>query len=366
MNEADELIYRLQRLTSQMELHQAAQAVEVFRTQSTVHGPIGDQRARVTIELAAAYLRFGDTASAAVWALRTLQGGPRADAFELLGRIARDVGDVDQAAAWWQQIATMSSTPAVRKAWRDATASVRVQTRPLRTVQHRVKVNDGHVLALMTCAGRETTLHRTLSSIERAGLHRWSGPKFLLVDGTELNIPVHEFNYESWHVRVCGPLRSQAKMLLKVFETAADIPTMTALTLVEDDVVFAENALDYIAATEIDPDLALLSWFTSVDHVEPLTPFLCVTPAQHYHPTNQAITFPASTVHEVLASRRLHDWPTPHGADAVFLDVPGKPCALHYPNLAQHVGGNESMVGNTGARLSPTFIGEDADALDLI
>ena len=140
----------------------------------------------------------------------------------------------------------------------------------------------------------------------------------------------------------------------------------TALTLLEDDIVLAKNALDYIATTRIDDDLGFISWFSVYSYDGPrIPPLLHCIPACDYQ-FNQAITFPARTVHELLASDALKNWSEPHGADRIYKDVfPDRKVAIHYPNLVQHVGGTESLVGNNdhGPRESLTFIGEDVDAL---
>jgi len=263
-------------------------------------------------------------------------------------------------------------------------AALRQYARPVRTVRRRVQPNnEGHVLAVMTCAGREKSLERTLLSLERAGLGRWKGAMILVADG-----PVEwRAHFDWWRLLRSDSIAGQAKTMLRVFEAAAEHPALTALTLIEDDVVLARNALDYFATTNIDDDLALISWFTTQNYRAPFSPFLRITSAathqpsnagvtfpaatvhavlDRYFPTNQAITLPADTVRAVLDSRRLHEWPTKHGADTIFWEVPGKPCAVHYPNLVQHVGGLESLVGNEGARVSPTFLGEDADAFALL
>ena len=133
--------------------------------------------------------------------------------------------------------------------------------------------------------------------------------------------------------------------------------------------MLAKNAFDYIATTKIDDDLAFISWFATDSYLGArLPPLLNCIEARDYQ-FNQAITFPARTVHELLASDALKNWAEPHGADRIYAKVfPDRKVAVHYPNLVQHTGGAESLVGNNhqGPRVSPTFIGEDVDALGLI
>ena len=164
-------------------------------------------------------------------------------------------------------------------------------------------------------------------------------------------------------------LEGQAKTFFKILRWATAQDPFTALTLLEDDVVLAKNALDYIATTRIDDDLGFISWFSVYSYAGPRLPplFHCIE-ARDYQ-FNQAITFPARTVHELLASNTLKNWSEPHGADRIYKDVfPNRKVAIHYPNLVQHVGGRASRVGNNahGPRESLTFIGESADALELI
>jgi hypothetical protein len=220
-----------------------------------------------------------------------------------------------------------------------------------RSVRRLAKPDPGHVLAVMTVRGRN--IPRATTSIMRALLtwDAWKGRHRLLTDGDNC------------------PLEGQAKTFFRALHWAAQISNLTALTLLEDDVVLAKNALDYIATTRIDPDLAFVSWFSIDSYLGPrLLPLLHCVDARDYQ-YNQAITFPARTVHELLASDALKNWSEPHGADRIYKDVfPDRKVGIHYPNLVQHVGGTASLVGNNhqGARTSPTFIGEGADALALV
>ncbi len=349
--EADEtfadLSKRIENATSAFALARLVGAVDRFRAHHAAEGPNAEERARLALNLAVAYARWGELPMAQVWALRALQGGPRADVFCLLGEIAETLDEHDQAERWYES--ACGTTPRGKEVTPPSQrfaryAELRQFVRPLRTVRHRQRIDDGHVLVVMTCAGRERLVHRTRESLG-LGAYRWSGRQTTICDDR---------------------LDGQAKTMLRAFEYAAQHP-FTALTLIEDDAVLAKNALDYIASTEIDEDLALISWFTMDNRpAAPFTPFLYVTNAAIYRPSNQCITFPAATVHAVLASKRLHAWPEKHGADIIFREIPGKPCAIHYPNLAQHAAGNASLTGNVGERISRTFLGEDVDALGLL
>lgn len=223
---------------------------------------------------------------------------------------------------------------------------LRAMTRQ-RSARRLAKPDPNHLLLVMTCRGREAFFG-----------------------------PLWERMQDEWFddILVAAVMDTtgagQAKTFFRALQLAVDyVPNLTALTLLEDDVVLAENALDYIATTKIDDDLAFISWF-SVDHYSGprLSPTLDCIPARDYM-FNQAITFPARTVHELLASDALKNWSELHGADRIYKDVfPDRLVAVHYPNLVQHVGGTQSLVGNNshGLRTSPTFIGQDADALALV
>lgn len=219
---------------------------------------------------------------------------------------------------------------------------------PWRSVQRLLRRDAGHQIAVMTCVGREHLRDRLAASLNQAGFGRWNGTVYPVVDDSR---------------------RGQAWTFFECLRRAASDPAMTYLTLLEDDIVLAKNALDYIATTRIDDDLAFISWFSrEACSIPRVLPVLSCRPALHYD-CNQAITFPARTVHELLASDVLKNWSEKHGADRIYgMVFPDRPVAVHYPNLVQHVGGLESLVGNNeqGARVSPSFIGEDADALGLV
>lgn len=218
-----------------------------------------------------------------------------------------------------------------------------------RSVRRLAKPDPDHGLAVMTCVGRNEGCMPTALAVV---VNRWHvyGPVHMHVDGLD------------------GPAVGQAQSFFDVLRWAAD-RNLTALTLLEDDVVLAKNALDYIATTKIDDDLGFISWFSIYRHDGPrIPPLLHCIEARDYQ-FNQAITFPARTVHELLASDALKNWSEPHGADRIYKSVfPDRKVAIHYPNLVQHVGGRNSLVGNNdhGPRESMTFIGEDFDALSMV
>lgn len=222
---------------------------------------------------------------------------------------------------------------------------------PWRSVQRLTAADPGHILAVQRCLPRE------MPKSTRDAVDLWPRAKVYYADG--FIAPGGERHYDG-----------QAKTFFDILRWAAhDNPGFTYLTLLEDDVVLAKNALDYIAMHRPDPDLVLTSWFSLAACTVPRTQPVIVCRDALYFDCNQAVTMPAATVHALLDSLVLKNWGEKHGADRIFGKVfPGRQTAIHYPNLVQHVGGAESLVGNDdqGARTSPTFVGEDFDVLGLI
>lgn len=221
----------------------------------------------------------------------------------------------------------------------------------------------GHVLAIMTCTGREELLARTLDAIDA---RVWRGRCVLMADG-RLNTATIPYQWFVRHPSARIDRRiGQARTFFETLREAAETPGFTRLTMFEDDLRAVQHLLNYVAAVKYDDDIAMHSWFHQLAP-NPLQtkPMWMIGTAREFS-CNQAITLPASTVHALLASSQLKNWSEPHGADMLIGSVmPDASVAYHFPNLVDHVGGDSSLVGNTGARSSPTFIGEDFDALDL-
>jgi len=391
-----DLARRIEESSSESALARIAGAVDVFRAQSIVNSAQAVQRAKLAVLLAAAYAKYGDSAVAQVWALRALQGAPRTDAFCMLGEIAAADLDFTAALSWYAAAcATPNEADACIKqltSQREARRKeLRTFARPFRPVAYRQTPVREHVLAVMSCAGRGKYLTKTISSLVRAGLVRWDGPKILVHDGPmdeDASNAATALVHAGWVVHTSSETLGQAQTFLHVLAATSEVPDFQMLTMFEDDVQLARNALDYIRRTEFDIDLALISWFTTQNKQSPIEqPFLHISAAanftptnaaitlpaetahavlERYYPSNQAITLPAETASAILSSGKLAAWPERHGADRIFWEVPGTPCAVHYPSLVQHVGGEDSRVGNTGSRMSPTFRGEGFDALSLI
>lgn len=199
----------------------------------------------------------------------------------------------------------------------------------------------GHITVIMTCAGREALFERTWKSLELDLMYRMYSMKDLERAG-------------------------QAATFFRALELAAEQPDFERVTILEDDLVGARRALLYAAHTVYDDDVAMHSWFHQLSPNPPQQGAKWMIDRAANHSCNQAITMPASTVHALLDSVRRTPWTEPHGADMLIGQVmPDAKVAYHFPNLVDHVGGDSSLVGNTGARRSSTFPGEHFDAYDL-
>ena len=80
----------------------AAAVVSDFREGLLPLGPWRDERAVVALRLAERCVEDHDYEAARVWALRTLQDGPRFDAFALLGDLAEHDGRINDAIHWYE------------------------------------------------------------------------------------------------------------------------------------------------------------------------------------------------------------------------------------------------------------------------
>jgi hypothetical protein len=217
------------------------------------------------------------------------------------------------------------------------------------------------VLIVQTALREPAYLPRTLASLERAGLERWAGPRALVADGY---MP-EALGWAVWGSDRCG----QARTFFRALQIAAAYPDFSALTLVEDDIVLARNALDYIATVERDPAFVLHTWFTwqirrPWTAPAPSTPFFLDVPLAH-HSSNVAVTLSAATVRALLTSDAIKQWTAQHAGDVAYLGAfaHGR-AAVHFPALVQHVG-DVSAVGNVEPRQARHFLGEAQDAMEL-
>lgn len=217
------------------------------------------------------------------------------------------------------------------------------------------------MLIVQTAPREPAYLPRTLASLERAGASHWEGPRALVADGYTPAAP-------GWAVWASPERCGQARTFFRALQIAAAHPDFSAITLVEDDVVFARNALDYIATVERDPAFVLHTWFTWQIRrpwgAPAATPFFLDVPLAH-HSSNVAVTLSAEVVRALLASDAVKEWTAQHAGDVAYLGAfaHGR-AAVHFPALAQHVG-DVSTVGNVEPRQARHFLGEAQDAMEL-
>lgn len=330
------------------------------------------ERAWVALQLADAFLAEHDFDLARTWSLRALADEPRVDAFCLLGEIAEAEGRLREAISWYEAadstpLPPYAETPGVPP--HTHRRQDLIESRAARLWRLRQKHLDrfgGHVqpvrrgrtdmvMAVMTAPRSDSMLERTLASLSHAGLERWKGPKLIVSDGCAPQVP----GWETFgSTEVLGSMRTLLRLLCIM---VAEYPNHTLLSF-QDDVVLPRNGLDYIARTIVPDGVALLSWFSMFD-LPVRGPALGVFPLPLFD-CGQGITVPPTTIATVVASGVAETWPRKHGCDRLFgAAMPDALYAIHYPNLVQHIGGLNSAMGNEylGARMSPSFIGEDAD-----
>jgi len=236
-----------------------------------------------------------------------------------------------------------------------------------------------HLLTIQTAIRpNQSSLPTTLDSLEQAGVKRWNGPKIIVSDGYAPDVP------PSWKLFVVStkqPALGSAKTFVKLLRLAiATDPLLEYLTYFQDDIVLAKNSLDYISQVAIPKELSLVSWFNTDWHKPDFTP-----PAVLGHRAtslfirSQAVTFTRMAVNAMLYCHEVTHWPKLDACDAMpawaLADIP---YADHYPGLVQHTEGFNSACNLTfqqhqlrskcphnGERTSPSFVGENFDALSL-
>ena len=257
---------------------------------------------------------------------------------------------------WLKHLARASTAEVVYGGMRERESVVKsdLAARPPTKKQPSV----GHALAVLTAPRKVSLLERTLASLEAAGLERWLGRKFLVDDGSGAVVP------QGWTGLASEKSEGGVSKILLLFCTLLEDTSFETLTFFEDDIVLAKNALDYIAQTSVDDDLALLSWHCQYE----LTgrPQLVLLPTDLFTRV-QGVTFSRETIETIVMSGINENTPAVGRSNDQFLKtaLPGKVYGVHFPNLVQHTGGDVSALGNVGERLSPSFVGEEFDALKL-
>jgi hypothetical protein len=220
--------------------------------------------------------------------------------------------------------------------------------------------DPGHVLAVQTAPRVPAYLPATLVALDAAGLGRWRGPRLMFSDGYVPQAP-------GWNVLPSADCLGQARTFFRLLQVVAAMPDITTVTLLEDDVALARNALDYIARVQIADNLVFLAWQnTNVPYPWGVpAPSIIEVPIIRYR-SNVAVTFPMRTVRALLDSEALRTWERSKGADIITWGTfaYGR-CGIHFPPLVQHVG-DVSSLNDPIVRRDPQFIGSEADAMKLM
>ena len=237
-----------------------------------------------------------------------------------------------------------------------------------------------HSLSIQTAPrpGR-ISLPTTLASLETAGLARWHGPKLLVSDGY---IPECPPTWTGLAVSSEMPSLGSAKTFVALLRKAIENdPELEYLTYFQDDIILAKNSLDYISQVSIPPELSLVSWFNTTwnkPEWQNAPPSLGCRPTRYFI-RSQGITMTRRAIDAMLYCHVVNNWPRINSCDAMpdwaLGDVP---YADHYPSLIQHTEGLNSACNLTliqhrldstyphkGPRISPSFAGEDFNALKL-
>ena len=231
-------------------------------------------------------------------------------------------------------------------------AAPRLDPVEIRPVAWREPCLDRHVMAIQAAPRPGgSLLGRILAS-----LGRWEGTRLLVADGCEPRIP-------GWITDSSRKQEGSSATFRRLLRLSVEArPDLAWLTCCQDDVVVVRNFLRYLSMVAIPGDVGWVSWFSEM-WPERRGPSLGVYRFGRFY-DSQLITLSRDAVDRLLA---IGDWTRIHGCD-VFLNRIGRPFAIHAPSLADHVGGLNSACehGSLGERRSPSFPGEDFDALSLL
>ena len=229
--------------------------------------------------------------------------------------------------------------------------------------------SDVHVLAIQTCPRQKgESLERTLSSLHRAGLNNWRGPKLIISDGYSPPTPA------GWILDAspCSPEGSSKTFMRLLKASILAAPGLSRITYLQDDVSLAKNALNYIDRVKIDNDLDFISWFSIWDNWpgqgKDSLPLLEIGKNVRFH-ASPALTMPNRTIRNLLQFLESGAWLYRYGSDRIpAVALEDGLFASHYPVIAQHTEGcNSACTPNCGSeRKSKQFVEEGFDCLDLI
>lgn len=220
----------------------------------------------------------------------------------------------------------------------------------IRQITHDAAVRRNHALVVQTCRRAHRYFAHLLASLPAAGIADWQGPKIVIADGYDPH--AEGYDLRGWDVVSSDGVLGQARTFFRGLGYVSEFQQVTWL---EDDVVLARSALDYIGDVRVDADVFLASWFSLYENTAGAAWAWHLREMREYA-RNQAITLPKRTLQAVIDDERVAEWPLRSGADRIFgLFWPEETCAIHYPNLVQHIG-DVSEVGEQGVQRSPTFV----------
>lgn len=212
---------------------------------------------------------------------------------------------------------------------------------------------------MQTCSRPQgSTLHSALRSLANADT--WFGSRLLIVDGN------YQPKIDGWNLaNTQEETGSRNAFLFLLQETVDRWPCMTSLTILQDDIVICEGALDYISRVNTPDDVALISYHSEVWPVmsRPV-PSLGIFKGYSFFGA-QCVTLSRRTTEALLVHGSL--WEGRHGCDVLVAKVLSKQdwyYAIHSPSLVQHEGSLNSACGHShfGERRSPSFPGVNSDA----
>ena len=215
-----------------------------------------------------------------------------------------------------------------------------------------------HVVAIQAAPRpRGDSLPRTVAS-----LGRWDGPSLIVADGCRPEIP-------GWKVDASDRQEGSSSNLLRLLHgVATGWPGFTRLILLQDDVILALNALEYMSRMVIPEDVGWVAMFAEMWAGRGVGwPRLGIYGRHQRFYDSQCVVMPRATVLDLLDCHGAWPWNRIHGCDLMFNRL-GKSFAVHVPNLAEHMEGLNSACEHEslGERRSPNFPGPGFDALSLI
>ncbi len=226
------------------------------------------------------------------------------------------------------------------------------------------------VLMVQTCKRPGNYVKRTLASLD---VDQWPGPRVLVGDGYD---PRDEYDTKGWDVEV-WPQVGSAHTRLRMYLLATEMQGVTSLTYLEDDVVVVRNGLEYMAQCEFRKEWLYMAWFTLRAPPRPGHFFDVISMRDYCR--NTAFTVSMETLREIVSNDTIMSWPLPlvpgmspmhssDGTDSIFRRYwPDALCAVHYPNLVQHIGEVTTVefqkkMASRAPQVSPSFPGEAFDA----